>query len=80
MDGIPWNSAEFRPIPSSSVTEFRELRRDGIGRNWVELDGIGRNSIKFRVGRGYYVSIEFPELDGIDSGAELIPVMFNIAE
>jgi hypothetical protein len=29
---------------------------------------------------GCYVSIEFPELNGIDSGAELVPEMFNIAE
>jgi hypothetical protein len=28
---------------------------------------------------GCYVSIEFPELNGIDFGAVLIPAMFNIA-
>jgi hypothetical protein len=39
----------------------------------VELD-------QSRVGLLCCVSIEFPELDGIDSGAELIPAMFNIAE
>jgi hypothetical protein len=28
----------------------------------------------------YSMTIEFPELDGTDSGAELVPPMFNIAE
>jgi hypothetical protein len=39
----------------------------------VELD-------QSRVGLLCCVSIEFPELDEIDSDAELIPAMFNIAE
>jgi hypothetical protein len=63
--GIGGNRKEFRGIPELEPVP-------GIPKS-VELD-------QSRVGLLCCVSIEFPELDGIDSGAELIPAMFNIAE
>ena len=53
-----------------------------IAGNWLEFLGIPE-SVELdqsRVGLLCCVLIEFPELDGTDSGAELIPAMFNIAE
>ena len=58
------------PVSDSGIPELEPV--PGIPKS-VELD-------QSRVGLLCCVSIEFPELDGIDSGAELIPAMFNIAE
>jgi hypothetical protein len=77
-DGIRRNWKEFLVIPTDSgipgTSSHSVIARIlTSSENW-------RNAIKFRVGPGCYVPIEFPELNEIDVGVELIPRMFNIAE
>ncbi|CAM4849659.1 unnamed protein product [Rotaria magnacalcarata] len=38
----------FTPTPCNSSTEFRELGRTGVERNYTELLGISSNSQRFR--------------------------------
>ena len=69
-------------IPVSDSGIGTNSCNSGIAGNWLEFLGIPE-SVELdqsRAGLLCCVSIEFPELDGIDSGAELIPAMFNIAE
>jgi hypothetical protein len=86
IPGVP----ESEGFPRNSV-QFRDYRNSGIDGNRKEFRGIPElepvpgipESVELdqsRVGLLCCVSIEFPELDGIDFGAEPIPAMFNIAE
>jgi hypothetical protein len=82
--GIGGNQKDFRGIPfNSAITGIPESME--IGRNFTEFRNWNQfpESVELdqsRVGLLCCMSIEFPELDGIDSGAELIPAMFNITE